>query len=59
MICKYLQELAAQFHSFYNVSRVISDNIKLTKARLAVVTAFKTVLSSGLTLLGISSPERM
>lgn len=59
MICKYLQELAAQFHSFYNVSRVITNDIQLTKARLAVVTAFKTVLSSGLTLLGISSPERM
>ena len=59
MICKYLQELAAQFHSFYNVSRVITDDIKLTKARLAVVTAFKTVLSTGLGLLGISAPERM
>lgn len=59
MVCKYLQDLAALFHSFYNVSRVITDDLALTKARLAVVTAFKTVLSSGLTILGISSPERM
>lgn len=59
MLCKYLQELAALFHSFYNVSRVITADLKLTKARLAVVMAFKTVLSTGLTLLGISSPERM
>ena len=59
MLCKYLQDLAALFHSFYNVSRVISDDLALTKARLAVVTAFKTVLSTGLTILGISSPQRM
>jgi len=59
MLCKYLQELAAQFHSFYNVSRVISEDKELTKARLAVVLAFKTVLASGLGLLGISAPERM
>ena len=59
MLCKYLQELASQFHQFYGVSRVISDDVELTKARLSVVKAFKTVLSKGLTLLGISSPERM
>lgn len=59
MLCKYMQELAAQFHSFYNVSRVISDDKQLTKARLAIVTAFKTVLASGLTILGIEPVERM
>ncbi len=59
MICKYLQELAAQFHQFYAVSRVITDDPELTKARLAVVMAFKTVLKLGLTILGISAPERM
>ena len=59
IICKYLQELAAQFHSFYNVSRVISDDKKLTIARLAVVTAFKTVLASGLKILGITPVEKM
>lgn len=59
MLCKYMQELAAQFHSFYNVSRVISDDKELTKARLAIVTAFKSVLASGLDILGITAVERM
>lgn len=58
-ICRYVQELASEFHSFYNSTRVITDDIELTKARLALVWAFKTVLSNALTILAVSSPERM
>lgn len=58
-ICRYVQELASEFHSFYNSTRVITDDIELTKARLALVWAFKTVLSNALTLLAVSAPERM
>lgn len=58
-ICRYVQELAAEFHSFYNSTRVITDDIELTKARLALVWAFKTVLSNALNILAVSAPERM
>lgn len=58
-ICRYVQELASEFHSFYNSTRVITDDIGLTKARLALVWAFKTVLSNALTILAVSAPERM
>lgn len=58
-ICRYVQELASEFHSFYNSTRVITDDIELTKARLALVGAFKTVLSNALTILAVSAPERM
>ena len=58
-ICRYVQELASEFHSFYNAVRVISDDIELTKARLALVYAVKTVLSNALSLLAVSAPERM
>lgn len=58
-ICRYVQELASEFHSFYNSTRVITDDIELTKARLAFVWAFKTVLSNALTILAVSAPERM
>lgn len=58
-ICRYVQELASEFHSFYNSTRVITDDIELTKARLALVWAFKTVLSKALTILAVSAPERM
>lgn len=59
ILCQYLQDLAAIFHQFYTTTRVISDDIKLTKARLALVFAFKSVLKTGLTLIGVSAPERM
>lgn len=58
-ICRYVQELASEFHSFYNSTRVITDDLELTKSRLALVYAFKTVLSNALNILAVSAPERM
>lgn len=58
-ICRYVQELAAEFHSFYNSTRVITDDIDVTKSRLALVWAFKTVLANALNILAVSAPERM
>lgn len=58
-ICRYVQELASEFHSFYNAVRVINDDKELTKARLALVYAVKTVLNNALDLLAVTAPERM
>lgn len=58
-ICRYVQELAAEFHSFYNSTRVITDDLDVTKSRLALVWAFKTVLANALNILAVSAPERM
>lgn len=58
-ICRYVQELASEFHSFYNSTRVITEDKELTKARLSLVWAFKTVLSNALDILAVTAPERM
>ncbi len=58
-ICRYVQDLASEFHSFYNSTRVITDDSELTKSRLALVWAFKTVLATALNILGVSAPEKM
>lgn len=58
-ICRYVQDLAADFHSFYTVSRVITDDKAMMKARLALVLATKTVLNNALNLLSVSAPEKM
>jgi arginyl-tRNA synthetase len=58
-ICRYVQELASEFHSFYNSTRVITDDIEVTKSRLILVWAFKTVLANALNILAVSAPERM
>lgn len=58
-ICRYLQELAAEFHSFYNANRVISEDKELMKSRLALMAAVKITLKNALDILAVSAPERM
>ena len=58
-ICRYVQELAAEFHSFYNSNRVICDDKELMKSRLALMVAIKTTLKNALDILAVSAPERM
>jgi arginyl-tRNA synthetase len=55
----YAQELATVFHSFYMQCRVVTDDEKMTKARLKLVEAAKTVLARTLNLMGMEAPERM
>ena len=55
----YLMNLAASFHAYYNKHRVLTDEYVLTHARLYLVLAVKKVIRNGLTLLGVSAPERM
>jgi arginyl-tRNA synthetase len=55
----YLQELSGMFHPFYNKHRVMSDDLALSRARLALCEAIKTVLQDGLMILGLSAPEKM
>tara|TARA_B100000315_G_scaffold186697_1_gene176152 strand:- start:4923 stop:6593 length:1671 start_codon:yes stop_codon:yes gene_type:complete len=55
----YLQELAYLFHSYYNKYRIISNDIKLTHARLSMITGVKIVLKNALELLGINAPKSM
>lgn len=59
MLATYLQELAAHFHKFYGKCKVITDDSALTQSRLALITCAKLVLSNGLHILGISTPDRM
>ena len=58
-ICRYVQELASEFHSFYNANRVICNDKDLMKSRLALVLSVKQVLANALRLLAVSAPERM
>ena len=58
-VCRYVQDLAAEFHSFYNSTRVITEDKELTKSRLTLVYAFKTVLANALNIISVSAPERM
>lgn len=58
-VCRYVQELAGEFHSFYNSNRVITDDRELMEARVAIVYSIKTVLKNALDILAVEAPERM
>jgi arginyl-tRNA synthetase len=59
MIAFYLKELAGEFHSYYNATRVLVPEEPLKLARLALVVAAQQVLRNALALLGVSAPEKM
>lgn len=59
VIFNYLMNLAAAFHGYYNRHKVITDDKDQTLARLSLVLSVKKVIRNGLSLLGVSAPERM
>ncbi len=58
-VVEYLRELAAQFHKFYALHRVVTEDQELTAARLLLADSVRVVLRNGLAVLGISHPEKM
>jgi len=60
IIANYVIELAQAFNTFYNKLPVLkAETAELKNARLKLVEAARTVLKSGLQLLGIEALERM
>jgi arginyl-tRNA synthetase len=55
----YLRELAGEFHSYYNAERILVEDEALRSARLALCAAVRQTLANGLSLLGVSAPEKM
>jgi arginyl-tRNA synthetase len=58
-LATYLIELSNIFHTFYHQCKVISDDQKINASRVEIIKLTKKILSTGLGLLGISSPEKM
>ena len=58
-VCRYVQDLAGEFHSFYNSNRVINEDKALMNSRIALVYTIKTLLKNALDILAVDAPERM
>ena len=58
-INRYLQELAACFHRFYNACRIKGEEPKVQAARLKLADDARVVLKNGLKLIGVDAPEKM
>ena len=59
LVAFYLRELAAEFHGYYNATRLLVEEERVKLARLALAIAVRQVLRNGLALLGVSAPDRM
>ncbi len=55
----FLMSLATLFHAYYNKHRVLTDERDLSQARLYLALAVQSVIRNGLSLLGVSAPEKM
>ena len=55
----YLRDLANEFHTCYNAHKIIVDDVALRNARLVLASAVRTVVASGLDILGVSAPDSM
>ncbi|MBP7502131.1 MAG: arginine--tRNA ligase, partial [Aquabacterium sp.] len=55
----YLRDLASAFHSYYAAERFLVDEVELSRARVALLSATAQVLRNGLALLGVSAPNKM
>ena len=58
-INRYLSELAAAFHKFYNACRIKGEAENVLLARLKLADTARAVLKNGMTLIGCSAPEKM
>jgi arginyl-tRNA synthetase len=62
-VCRYLEDLAGDYHRFYDSCRVLPQGDEqaddLNAARLALCAATRQVIANGLGILGVSAPERM
>ena len=55
----YLIETADVYHRFYEKCKVLQENKELEKARIQLLKAVSTIITLGLSLLGVSSPSKM
>jgi arginyl-tRNA synthetase len=64
-VCEYLEEVAGAVNSWYHAGnldpslRVVGVEAALSRARLILAGAVRIVLRNGLSVLGVSSPDRM
>jgi arginyl-tRNA synthetase len=58
-ITGYLEELAALIHGWYHRTRTVGEAPEIEAARLMLTRAARIVVANGLSLLGLSAPDRM
>jgi arginyl-tRNA synthetase len=58
-VATYLHDTAGRIHLWYHKAHVLNEPEAITRARLVLARAAQIVIRNGLTMLGISAPDRM
>ncbi len=58
-INRYVIELAARFHRFYNSNRIKGEAPEILSARLKLADATRRAIANSLDILGVTAPEKM
>jgi arginyl-tRNA synthetase len=58
-IATYLHDTAGRIHGWYHKAHVLNEPEEITRARLFLARTAQIVMKNGLTLLGVSAPDRM
>ena len=58
-INRYVIELAARFHRFYNACRIKGEEDTILAARLKLADSVRTVIANSLRIVGVTAPEKM
>lgn len=58
-INRYVIDLAARFHRFYNACRIKGEEANIAAARLKLADCTRQVIKNCLTIIGVSAPEKM
>ena len=58
-IAFYLKDLVGTFHRYYSRNRIVSDDHALSSARLFLMNCLRITIRNGLSVMGVSAPDRM
>ena len=58
-VAAFLMDLARDFHAFYHRCRVVGEAPEVVAFRLDVLRATRSVIATGLGLVGVEAPDRM
>lgn len=58
-LARYARDVAADFHQFYTECKILTEDVPMRQARIALCLAAKTVLARTLSLAGVSAPDSM
>ena len=59
MVTRHVVDLCQAYNKFYLENRILGEAPGVQYARLALTEAARTVIATGLNLIGVAAPKRM